>query len=276
MTKKRKFSKTVLTIVEALSGLFIALYLTGWDIHTSLYSFVWDYQFLRLYGLISLSIFALLNFFGLFEFLIDKNRRSISTSNLGGVYCYLIGTILYLLFFEFIREYSLRAFALAIPVMLTTIGFNYYQVDMSVLNTKKRLILVINIIVLVFLAVIGYYLYIRLDYDQSEHESAMRSLDDLEERFFNRADSMYRVVDPQTAYVKFFDEYDNDTLRDTFYAQVELYREYLNYREGLKYGASHQMDNIWDYHEMRQILTGGIVCVVLLNVIYLIYLYRDR
>ena len=84
----------------------------------------------------------------------------------------MIGTILYLLFFEFIREYSLRAFALAIPVMLTTIGFNYYQVDMSVLNTKKRLILVINIIVLVFLAVIGYYLYIRLDYDQREHESA--------------------------------------------------------------------------------------------------------
>lgn len=273
---KGKFSKAVLTVVTALLSLFVALCLTGWDIHSSLYSFVWDYQLWRLYGLISISIFALLNVFWLLEVLIDKNRRSISASNLGGVYGYLIGTVLYLLFFEFVREYSVRALGLTIPVVLTTVGFKYYQVDMNELNTRKRLIMVLNIVVLIFLAVIGHYLYTRLDYDQRAHESTMRSVDDLEKRFLNRADSMYRVLDPPTTYAKIFDKQDNDTLRDTFYAQVELFRDYLNYREALKYGASHQMENIWDYQEMRQILTGGIVCVILLNVIYLIYLYRDR
>ncbi|GAB1444431.1 hypothetical protein MASR2M41_00340 [Flammeovirgaceae bacterium] len=251
----------------------MAIFLTGWDIHQSLYGFVWDYQLVRLYALVSISLFITINGFRLIEVLILKIERSTSASNLSGFYGYVLGTIIYIVYLLFIQDYSSRVFGLAIPILLTILGFNYFESAGDKKQTRMRLILLINIVILLAWSITVFNLYVTLQYDRDSFDDGKKYFTELEKKYFSNSDSLARVYSKVLS-PKVLDRIENDTLKSILYNQMDLFLEFKTYRESISNLTYSQYEYIWKYNEMRTMIGVGLIFVLILNAIYLTYLIK--
>jgi len=269
MTRKQTLIKLIVVGLSLFTSVFGAIYILTWDIHSALYSVFWDYQFIRVYVLISVITFISLNVFRQFENLLVQSTRPTSNSNLGGLYSYLLGTIIYLIFLQFVFDFRLRVFGLAIPISMTTIGFNLNitKNDPKEMARKKVLIMA-NIVLLIFWSLTTIYLTINLEYKKSYIEEAKVNIEKIETQYLQQGDSLWSVFSSNKEF------YDNKKLESIVLAQLKLHREFSQFLQTNDYIQQTHLDYLLDYIEMRTMMLFGLLMVILLNGLYLYYLIK--
>jgi hypothetical protein len=269
MTKKQILIKTIIAGLSLGTIAFAALYILKWDIHNALYSVIWDYQLVRVYALISVTTFILLNAFRQIEYLLSQTTKSTSNSNLGGLYAYIVGTIIYAIFLEFIYDFNLRVIGLTIPIVLTTIGFNLNIVKNDSKTARKKVLIIANIILLIFWSVPTIYLTMDIDNRKNHIEEIKEDLKKVKTQYLQRGDSLWAVFSSNKEFM------DNKQMEPIVLAQLKLNREFIKFQETNDYIEYIHLDYLANYDEIKTMMFAGLIIVILLNGIYLIYLIRD-
>jgi hypothetical protein len=252
-----------------LISLTLAWVLVRWDDPRSFYTVIWDYPTVRLYFLISASTFTTLNIFRLVERTLTREVSFIWTRNTNAMYGYLLGTVIYFTFCLFVFDMYPRVLGLIIPIVLTNIGFNLSSVKIKEEWNRRRVLVIANIVVLAFWSMTSIYLAIDLEYKKSYIEEAKANLKKIDNHHLQRIDSLWTVFSNKREYL------DNDSLEAIMIAQLRLHQEFSKYRETNDYIEYSHVDYLWNYSQMRTMLLVGLLMVVLLNGVYLIYLFRD-
>lgn len=252
-----------------LTSLTLAWVLVKWDDPRSFYEVIWDYPTVRLYFLISASTFTTLNIFRLVERRLTKEASFIWTRNTNAMYGYLFGTVVYFTLGLFVFDLYPRVLGLSIPIVLTNIGFNLNGVKIKEELNRRRVLVIANIVVLAFWSMTSIYLAIDLEYKKGYIEEAKTNLKKIDNQHLQRIDSLWTVFSNKRDY------FDNDSLEAIIIAQLRLHQEFSKYRETSDYIEYSHVDYLWNYTQMRTMLLVGLLMVVLLNGVYLIYLFRD-
>jgi hypothetical protein len=282
MTRKEILVKAITTGLSLLTSVSAGLYVLTWDTHNSLdvlnasYSVIWDYQVVRVYILISASLFASLNVFRQIEILFSRPIKSISNSNIGGIYSYVLGTIIYAIFIQFVFDFRLRVLGLVIPIILTTIGFNLNIVKDTKELARKKVLILANIVLLIFWSATAIYIYVDLEYKRKGFEEAKSYFKELDSKYLKHGDSLRNVFDTHGFNFKLLKQLKNDTLESLVIEQMKLYSEFSKYREMNDYALHAHLNYIYNYEELRTMILVGLISVLFINGIYLTYLYRDK
>ena len=252
-----------------LTSVTLAWLLVKWDDPRSFYGVIWDYPTVRLYFLISTSTFVTLNIFQLVEWTITKESSFIWARNTKAMYGYLLGTGIYFTVGLFVFDLYPRLLGLVIPIALTNIGFNLNSVRITREMSRRRVLLMANIAVLAFWSMTTIYLTIDLEYKKNYIEEAKANLKKVDAQYLQRGDSLWTVFSNNKEFS------DNKSLETIILAQLKLHREFSEYIETNDYIEYTHLDYLQNYTEMRTMLLVGLLMVVLLNGVYLIYLFKD-
>jgi hypothetical protein len=201
------------------------------------------------------------------------SSRTTIISNLGGIYSYILGTIVYAIFFEFLFDNDLKSYGLLIPISLTTLGFNINILKDTTDLARSKVLIITNIMLLFFWSVATVYLLNDLEQYKRAFEDTKEKFALLDSKYLKEADSIQSAFVPMTDF-KLLKELKNDTLEKLIDAEFRLYSEFRKYRAIDKYVASLRQDYMYNYQQIRTSLVLGLIIVVLLNVVYLIYLRR--
>lgn len=203
--------RTITILLSLIAIIFTSLTLIYWDDLHSHEDLIWDYEPIRLYVLISIGIFALLNAFRKIETIITKQSGLFTLSNLSGLYGYILGTIIYFIIGLITFDYTTRFYGLLIPILLTIIGFHFNRSKIEKKLPRKKLLITVNVVVLTFWLLILIDFQAFLNYRQSVFGADRKYFQQIDAKFQTKSDSLAHIIfdklDP-----KIFKQLKNDTL----------------------------------------------------------------
>lgn len=268
MTRKQILTRSVVAGLSLTTITIAVSYILEIDIHSALDSVIWDYQFVKVYAFISVMTFISLNAFRLIEYLLTQTN-STSNSNLGGLYAYFLGTIIYAIFAGFIYDFHLRVIGLTFPIVLTTIGFNFNIVKSDAKTARKKILILTNIILLIFWSVPTVYLTMDLERRKNEIEEMKVDINKVKTQYLQRGDSLWVVFSSNKEF------FENKLMEPIVLAQLKLNREFSKFQDTNDYIEFIHLDYLANYEDIRDMMIAGLIIVVLLNGIYLTYLVKD-
>lgn len=263
----------LLSIVTIIFSSLTIVHLIGYRTDGTL---IWDYESLKLYVLVSIAIFGALNAFRKIEITFTKENARYVSSNLSGLYGYILGTLIYFIVGLLTLDYLIRVLSLIIPIFTTIIGFNFSKkANVEIKSPKRKLLIIMNVILLTFWSLILVDLQSFLNYRRSVFKEDRKYFEKIDSQFQKRSDSMANVIFKKLD-TKTFKKLNNDTLESVIIGQLNLYSEFSRYRDANPLTSDWNEVFLFEYKEMNTMLIVGFIAIVFLNAIYILYSIRDE